>query len=39
MVRYRHNQPYYALNLENLEEGQVRVLSFRGEEGISRLFR
>jgi len=39
MVRYRHNRPYYELHFSQLEEDAVRVLSFQGEESISRLFR
>jgi type VI secretion system secreted protein VgrG len=39
MVKYRHNQPYYELHLSQLAEDAVRVLSFQGEESISRLFR
>jgi type VI secretion system secreted protein VgrG len=38
MVTYRYNQPYYLLNLSELPEKTVHVLSFQGEEEISRLF-
>lgn len=39
MVRYRYNQPYYELRLSQFPGDAVRVLSFQGEESISRLFR
>jgi len=38
MVTYKHNEPYYELHLSQLPEDTVRVLSFQGEEHISRLF-
>ncbi len=38
MVHYKHNEPYYELKLINLPEGSVKVLAFKGEEAISRLF-
>ncbi|MGD8540374.1 MAG: type VI secretion system tip protein TssI/VgrG, partial [Candidatus Aminicenantes bacterium] len=39
MVTYKYNEPYYLLNLSDLPEKTVHVLSFLGEEEISRLFR
>lgn len=39
MVTYRHNQPYYELHLSELPENTVHVMSFQGEEHISRLFK
>jgi len=39
MVTYKHNEPYYELNLSELPEKTVHVLSFQGEEEISRLFK
>jgi len=39
MVTYKHNEPYYELNLSDLPEKTVHVLSFKGEEEISRLFK
>jgi len=39
MVKYKHNQPYYELRLSGLPEDAVRVISFKGEEQISRLFK
>ena len=38
MVNYKHNQPYYKLVFDGLEENAVQVLSFEGEECISHLF-
>ena len=38
MVKYQHNQPYYELHFSELSEDAVMVLSFKGEESISRLF-
>jgi type VI secretion system secreted protein VgrG len=39
MVTYKHNAPYYELNLSDLPAKTVHVLSFQGEEEISRLFK
>lgn len=39
MVKYKHNQPHYELQLAEIDEGVLRVLSFEGEEAISRPFR
>ncbi|MFA9454539.1 MAG: type VI secretion system Vgr family protein, partial [Candidatus Aminicenantaceae bacterium] len=39
MVKYSSNQPFYELQCSELEEDALRVLSFQGEEKISRLFR
>jgi len=39
MVKYSSNQPYYELQCSELEEDALRILSFQGEEKISRLFR
>ena len=39
MVKYKHNQPYYELQCSELDEESLRVLTFEGEEKISRLFR
>ena len=38
MVSYKHNEWYYKLNLSVLGEDAVHILSFEGEENISRLF-
>jgi type VI secretion system secreted protein VgrG len=38
MVKYKSNQLFYELHLSELEEDAVRVLSFQGEEKISRQF-
>ncbi len=38
MVQYLSNQPFYKLHFSELEEDAVKVLSFEGEENISRLF-
>lgn len=38
MVKYKHNQPHYELQLGEIDEGVLRVLSFEGEEAISRPF-
>jgi len=38
MVEYKYNQPYYKLQFSELDEDAVQVLSFEGEEQISRLF-
>ena len=38
MVQYFSNQPFYKLHFSELEEDVVKVLSFEGEENISRLF-
>ncbi len=39
MVKYTSNQPYYELQCSELDEDALRVVSFQGEEKISRLFR
>ncbi|MGB2908017.1 MAG: type VI secretion system tip protein TssI/VgrG, partial [Candidatus Aminicenantaceae bacterium] len=39
MVKYSSNQPFYEFQCSELEEDALRVLSFQGEEKISRLFR
>ncbi len=38
MVQYKHNEPYYTLNLSELADDAVRVLAFEGKEQISHLF-
>ncbi|TDI82596.1 MAG: hypothetical protein E2O79_06225, partial [Caldithrix sp.] len=38
MVEYKYNEPYYKLQFSELDEDVVKVLSFEGEESISRLF-
>lgn len=38
MVNYKSNQPYYKLSFSSLAEDELQVLSFEGEEVISRLF-
>ncbi|NUM75164.1 hypothetical protein HUU40_12450, partial [candidate division KSB1 bacterium] len=38
MVQYFSNQPLYKLHFSELEENAVKVLSFEGEENLSRLF-
>lgn len=38
MVQYFSNQPFYKLHFSELEENAVKVLSFEGEENLSRLF-
>ncbi|TFG93932.1 MAG: type VI secretion system tip protein VgrG, partial [Calditrichales bacterium] len=38
MVQYKHNEPYYTLQLSELADGAVRVLAFEGAEQISHLF-
>ena len=38
MVEYKHNEPYYRLQFSELPEDTINVLSFEGEENISRLF-
>ncbi len=38
MFHYKSNQPLYQLHFSELEENAVKVLSFEGEESISRLF-
>ncbi len=39
MAKYKHNQPHYELHFSELPEDTVNVLSFQGEEQISRLFK
>ena len=38
MVEYKYNEPYYKLQFSELTEDAVHVLSFQGEEAVSRLF-
>ncbi len=38
MVKYKSNQPYYKLTCSGLGDDELQVLSFEGEEAISRLF-
>jgi type VI secretion system secreted protein VgrG len=38
MVEYKSNQSFYQLHFSELDEEAVKVLSFEGEENISRLF-
>jgi type VI secretion system secreted protein VgrG len=38
MVEYKSNDPLYKLHFSELDEDAVQVLSFEGEESISRLF-
>lgn len=38
MVSYKHNEAYYELKFSELEEENINVLSFEGEEEISHLF-
>jgi len=39
MVTYKFNKPYYELQFSNIEDENLNVLSFEGEEKISGLFR
>jgi type VI secretion system secreted protein VgrG len=39
MSKVKHNTPHFELKLGDLSEDSVMVLSFEGEESISRLFR
>jgi type VI secretion system secreted protein VgrG len=39
MVTYKTNEPYYELKLSDIPENTLHVLSFEGEEEISRLFK
>jgi type VI secretion system secreted protein VgrG len=38
MVKFKHNEPHFELQLSEIEDGVLRVLSFDGEEAISRPF-
>ncbi len=38
MVTYKHNEPYYKLKIDKIDEDKLRILSFEGEETISDLF-
>ncbi|NUO79948.1 type VI secretion system tip protein VgrG [candidate division KSB1 bacterium] len=38
MLHYKSNQPLYKLHFSELDDNAVKVLSFEGEESISRLF-
>jgi type VI secretion system secreted protein VgrG len=38
MVTYKHNEPYYKLKIDKIDEDKLRILSFEGEEVISDLF-
>lgn len=38
MVKYKSNQAYYKLTFSGIDEDELNVLSFEGEEAISRLF-
>ena len=38
MVKHKHNKPHFELKLSQLPDDTVRVVAFRGQEEISRLF-
>ena len=38
MVKFKHNEPHFELQLGEIKDGVLRVLSFEGEDAISRPF-
>lgn len=38
MVEYKHNEPYYKIKFNDLDENKLKILSFEGKEEISELF-
>ncbi|MEE9429801.1 MAG: type VI secretion system tip protein TssI/VgrG [Melioribacteraceae bacterium] len=39
MVKYNYNEPYYKIRFGDIENEKLKIISFKGEESISDLFK